>query len=200
MFTHRVQKRAFTAMHLVLLLSAIALIAGAAWFTVSYLKVQTPDVPNEFVPVEVTCEVQKVVCEEGDSRDAWCVQNTGDVTAFIRATVAFNWVKVDDTDPDTASQSNVVLSASPQENVDFSILWGDTAWVRGKDGFWYYTKAVDPEEVTSDLIRSMMCNTAPAGYELRVQILATAIQAEPTTVVQTVWGASVNDNVLTPVQ
>ena len=186
MFAHHAQKRAFTVKHLVLLLSVFVLITGAISFTFGYLKARTPDVPNEFVPVVLTCQVEESF--DGVTKKDVCVRNTGDVAGFIRATVVFNWVKADGT----------VLSATPQENIDYAILWGDTSWVQGSDGFWYYNKAVAPQEATTHLIRSVVCNTAPEGYQLQVQILASAIQADPSTVAETVWNARVNGHNLTP--
>lgn len=188
MFIRRGQKRAFTLTHLVLLLSAVALIASGVLFTGSYLKMQTPDVPNEFVPVKVTCAVEEVF--DGETKKDVCIRNTGDVTGFIRAAVVFNWVRED----------GAVLSVKPQEGVDYSVLWSDDpAWVLGSDGFWYYTEAVPSGEPTGVLIRSLVCgDTAAEGYQLQVQILATAIQAEPSTVAETVWGVQVNGSKLTP--
>ena len=187
MFAHHAKKRAFTVMHLVLLLSALAVIASAVLFTGSYLKAKTPEVPNEFTPVQVTCQVEESF--DGETKKDVCIRNTGDVAGFIRATVVFNWVAADGT----------VLSTAPQESVDYSILWGDSSWMIGPDGFWYYNKAVAPQDVTTNLIRSVVCNNAPDGYQLRVQIVASAIQADPSTAAETAWGVRVNGHNLSPI-
>ena len=61
----------------------------------------------------------------------------------------------------------------------------------GGDGYYYYTKAVMPDEMTNVLINTAQLNegrTAPQGYYLSIEIVASAIQASPDEVVEKQWG------------
>ena len=180
------KERRFGIKQLVLLLSVVALLVGAVTATYAYLKSQTTTVTNEFVPVKVTCQVEETF--DGNVKKDVCVRNTGDINAFLRATLIINWVDADGN----------VLSTAPVEGADYTITWGSTAWQQGADGFWYYTKAVAPNGTTANLINSLMSHTTLNGYRLQVQILATAIQADPPKAALTAWGATVNGQTLTP--
>ena len=118
------------------------------------------------------------------------IKNTGDVDAYIRATVIANWVSDD--------KAGKIHSSSPKEGVDYSVEWGTEGWKKFIDGFWYYENAVAPEDVTKNLIETSATITeAPEGYHLEIQILATAIQSTPVEVVEQEWGVTVEEGVLT---
>ena len=178
--------RRFGIKQLVLLLSVVALLLGAFAATYAYLKSKTTTVIDEFIPVKVTCQVEETF--DGNVKNDVCVRNTGDVNAFIRAMVIANWVDADGN----------VLATAPVMDTDYTVTWGDTAWKKGSDGFWYYTKAVAPEGTTAYLINSLESGDAPNGYRLQVQILATAVQADPPKAAMEAWGATVSGNTLTP--
>ena len=168
---------------LILSLTAVLLVAAGSVF--GYIMAQTPEVKNTFDPVVVTCAVEEQF--DGVVKQDVCIRNTGDVDAYIRAMVLINWA-----DPD-----GKVLAADPVEGIDYVVQWGDARWVKGNDGFWYYTEKVVSQEATADLIETLTVNESVEGYQLMVQILATAIQAEPITVVENTWGVTVDQNSIT---
>ena len=185
MFKITAQKRPFRIISMVLLLSVVALLVSAVLVVNAYLKAQTPEVTNEFVPVVVTCQVEETF--DGALKENVCIRNTGDVTAYIRATVVCNWV--DD-------EGNVWATA-PRLGTDYTIQWGSAYWVQGSDGFWYYQRAVSAGLATNYLISKAECiGTAPAGFHLQMQVLATAVQADPAMAVESAWGARVDGNTL----
>ena len=85
------------------------------------------------------------------------------------------------------------------EGTDYTMTMSSgTAWIKGSDGYYYYTSPVAADDTTGVLISSCTEKTekAPAGYRLSVEIIAEAIQSVPTTTVGDVWGsvASVDSN------
>lgn len=61
-------------------------------------------------------------------------------------------------------------------------------WVE-KDGYYYYTEAVKPDEVTELLLESVTATSdIPAGTSLEIQVLADGIQANPIDAAMEAWG------------
>ena len=172
--------------HWVLFLLVPAILLTVTGGVFAFLTAITPKVTNWFDPVVVTCRVEEEF--DGNAKQNVSIRNTGDISGFIRATLVINWVDAD----------GKVLAAAPVESVDYTAEWGSNLWQMGSDGYWYYTKAVSPGETTDLLLKSLTPGTAPEGYRLQVQILATAIQAEPVAAVESAWGADVTADRLTP--
>jgi hypothetical protein len=59
-------------------------------------------------------------------------------------------------------------------------------WIKGSDGYYYYTKAVAAGEETGALIDSITLATV-GDFKQTLTICAEAIQANPTTAVQEAW-------------
>lgn len=181
---------------LIAIILTMGLMVGA---TVAYLVATSTEVTNTFTPSKVACEV--IEDEFTDSVSTMKtnvkVQNTGDTEAYIRAAIIVTWKNEED--------GNVYWK-QPVEGVDYSItLAQDGGWyVETSDGYYYYTKPVAPNDnnnttntdVTGVLISSCSpfdANT-PEGYGLNVEILASAIQSKPTSVVAEQWGVTVADD------
>ncbi len=154
--------------------------------SVSFIKTETEPVLNEFLPVKVTCEIEETF-ENGVKSDVY-VRNTGDVDAFIRATVVVNFV----------SDDGKVLATAPVENTDYSVTWGPTGWKKGSDGFWYFESRVVPGGATSDLVETATAINIPDGYRLNIQMIASAIQSDPETAVEQAWGVTVENSTVIP--
>lgn len=164
----------------VCLLLAIGSVGGVY----ALLTAQTAPVANEFVPAKVSCSVEEEFSEGVKSNVT--VRNTGNVDAYIRATVIATFV----------SDDGHVLATAPVEDVDYRVLWGENGWLKSRDGFWYYAKPVAAGEVTAPLIDMAYEVTVPLGYRLHIQILATAIQSAPDRAVQEAWGVGVTNGEL----
>lgn len=170
----------------VLLLCASVILLSVMGGTYAYITARTQQIDNQFVPVKVTCQVEEKF--DGNVKQDVRIRNTGDIPGFIRAMVVVTWVGSD----------GKVLSAAPEEGEDYTVQWGGGLWVKGDDGFWYYTAAVNANDTTSQLIQTLTPGTAPNGYQLQVQILATAIQADPPEAAETAWGIEVEGSMLIP--
>lgn len=164
----------------------LCIIAGTVGGAYAYLTAKTDPISNEFVPAKVSCLVEEDFAEGVKSNVK--VRNTGNIDAYIRAVVVATFV----------SEDGKVLATAPKESVDYFIQWGDDGWIKGQDGYWYYTKPVKPEETTVLLIESAYELSVPEGYRLHLQILATGVQSDPAIAVQEAWGVSVNNGELLP--
>ena len=154
--------------------------------TIAYLISRTDPLENTFLPAQVTCEVEENF-SSGIKSDVR-VRNTGDVNAYIRATVVVTFTTDD----------GKVYSKTPVEGVNYSVTLSNNKWEKGTDGFWYYAESVVPNAATENLIDQAVELSTPDGYRLNVQILATAIQSEPDAAVQSAWGITPINGKITP--
>lgn len=170
----KIANKHISAKLLIIILSVSVILAVSVGTAIAYLISETPPVTNTFTPVSVSCQVNQTA----ENRNI-TVKNTGDITAYIRATVVINWV----------SDSGSVYGGAPVEGTDYTVNYRLTDWFKGNDGFYYYSSPVEAGASTSELITtiSSVAGTAPEGYSLSVQVLASAIQAEPTDAVSQVW-------------
>lgn len=169
------------------ILAAVVLLSATVGGVYAYILAQAPSLTNRFDPVKVTCAVEESF--DGVTKEHVAVRNTGDIPAYIRAALVFTWVDDD----------GKVSATAPMDGIDYTVVWGDSRWVKGSDGYWYYREAVSPQMLTADLIRLVTAAAdAPRGYHLQVQVIATAIQATPADAVQEAWGVTVTDGMVTP--
>lgn len=157
-----------------LMIAALALVVALSIGLTSAFLTSTRGLTNTFTPGEVSCEVKETV--QNKVKSDIVVENTGTIPAYIRVAVVANTVD---------AEGNITGSA----NVSGSL--GGEGWVQGADGYYYYTKIVEPERDTSNLVK------APIPLSnIQVTVLAQAIQAYgvsgETPAVKEAWGSSVN--------
>ena len=170
--TRRRRKKRMSRRSVILLSSLMVLIGLAASATVAYIFTNSAQVTNTFTPAEVKCEVQETYNYQVKS-DVY-IENTGNVDAYIRAMVFINWNDVN---------FNKIVPAPTTDPV----FTPESGWVKGSDGY-YYTQKVAPGGKTSDLIPRIEPPSGYSQYSLVVDIIAEAIQAEPSNVVVDKWG------------
>ena len=167
----------------VLLILAVVLAIGG---TLAFIIANTEEVKNEFTPGEVKCEVLEQWEEPYKVKSDVKIKNTGNTAAYIRATYVVTWQKDDGT----------VYAKQPVEGTDYTIEFAkDSGWEKIGD-YWYYTSPVAADGETEVLIAS--CKLAegasvPTDYHLSVEIIASAIQSDPDTVVAEKWKVNVVD-------
>ena len=170
----------------VLLMAILMLIGVAAGSTVAYLITETDEIPNTFTYGKVSCEITETVAD--NVKNNVKVKNTGNVNAYIRAAVVVNWLD---------SEGNIVPSVPAGYGYTLTVNTVEenpnSKWVKGTDGYYYYTLPVEPKKETMDSL--LTCTVIyPEGSETReytpsVEILATAVQSVPERAVQAAWGA-----------
>ena len=170
----------------VLLVSVFAMIAGVVGGTVAYLVADTDPLTNNFDLAEVSCRVEEDFNKQEKKNVK--IQNTGDIPAYIRAKVVVTW----------KDEDGNVYGQAPIEETDYTIQFNEGVWKREGD-YWYYDEPVAPVTenncYTPVLInRCSSSGTEPEGYHLSVEILAEAIQSEPTKAIQEAWGYTPSNN------
>lgn len=184
-------KRAHRARRLTLALVALTLVALlGVGTTLAFLSTGTEEVENTFTPGFVSCEVTEEF--NGTLKNNVAVKNTGNTNAYVRATVNITWMK------NTDASDQIVSARVPKEGVDYKITYlADTGWIKGTDGYCYYQTPIVPNAVTNILIGSceqLESAKVPDGYHLCVEIVASAIQSSPTTVVSDEWKVTIDND------
>ena len=147
------------------MLSIFLILSLSVGGTLAYLIAQADAIQNQFVPASVTCRVN---ANEDNTFD---VTNTGDVDAYIRAAIVVNWVDENGNVRGIAPQASEYLLS-----VNTTDWWPDTG-----TGYYYYKYFVIPTDATNDLVTAYELAenvTTPTGYELCVEVVAEAIQAD----------------------
>lgn len=178
-----------------LLVSLLLVLGVAVGGTVAFLSTRTDSKVNTFTPSEVTCAVTETF--ENNVKSQVAVKNTGDTTAFIRAAINVTWMS----NQDAANQT--VSAKVPVKDTDYSITFAkNTNWIQGADGYYYYKLPVAPQGSTGVLIEECKLQnnaSVPDGYHLSVEIVASAIQSAPDSVVQSMWHVTVENGKITGV-
>lgn len=169
----------------VLLILAVVLAIGG---TLAYIIANTASVENKFTPGEVRCEVEETF--KNNVKSDVKIKNTGNTAAYIRATYVVTWQKDDGT----------VNGKMPVVGTDYTIEFAENSGWKLIGDYWYYTSPVAASGETGVLIAS--CKLAegaavPTGYHLSVEIIASAIQSEPASVVAEKWHVAVDNGEIT---
>lgn len=171
---------------LLIVAAVAALLAVAVGSTIAFLVDNDGPIVNTFKPSKVPSEV--VEDFKGNVKKEVKIKNKGNIDAYIRAAVVFTW----------QNEKGEVYPETPVRGTDYSITWTMDDWVKGSDGFYYYKNKVAPSGTTKVLFTDCkQLRAAPAdGYTLHVEIIGSAIQAEPDTAVKSAWDVNVVDGKL----
>jgi hypothetical protein len=158
----------------------------ATGVTVAYLVSQPTGVVNTFQVGQMSSQVIEDFDRTTTTKSNVSIKNAGDTSAYIRAQVVITWVSTRD--------NSVVSAQTPNPGTDYTITYGSSGWVQsGNDGYWYYTSPVESKASTANLIDTCtLIGDAPEGYTLSVEIIADAIQADPTSAVLEAWSSGVS--------
>ena len=179
------KRRANKRKAIVLLTSLVLLIALLVGTTIAFLITSDEPITNTFNPSQVSCEVNEESFNN-EVKTNVTISNTGDTEAYIRAAIIVTWKD---------SENGNVYGAAPIAGKDYTIDLNLTEWIEGSDGYYYYRYPVAPKDkensATSVLINRCFAihENTPAGYGLNVEILGSAIQSVPVSVVNEKWPA-----------
>lgn len=156
----------------ILTLAALALLLTCVVSgTLAYLMTSTDPITNVFTPAKVNTDITEAFNETVKS--SVIVENkTDSIPVYVRVAVVGNWVDAED---------NIV---GPW-NGSFTL---GADWVKGSDGYYYYTKVVPVGGETTDLLGSDITTSANDGLHLEVVVMQQAVQAEPKDAVKELWG------------
>ncbi len=170
---------------LLIVIAALTLIAVGV--TVAYIAFKTELLTNEFEPAAVACRVEGKF-EDGVKSEVK-IRNVGNATAYIRVALVVNFVN---------DKNGTILPQTPVEGQDYTIELDTTNWLKGADGYYYYTKPVSIEAVTTTLISEVRSLDSPEGTSVSFKILASAVQSDPPKAVEQAWGIRVVNGLLAP--
>lgn len=159
------------------MLSIAVLILGLVGGTLAYFFTHTNNLTNNFAYARVTCQVEEQF--DGTAKSNVTIKNTGDIPAYIRAAVIVTWKD---------AEGNV-YGQLPVLGTDYNITYG-SAWAQNGDYF-YCTAPVNAGASTPVLIETcteISANRPAGGYTLSVEIIADAVQSQPSNAVVEAWG------------
>lgn len=161
-----------------LLTSLILLLTLFIGGTTAFLIAKGNPVTNTFKPSRVASDVHETF--KNNVKSNVTIANTGDTTAYIRAAIVVTW------------KDRLGGDVYPGTPTGYTMELNLTDWDEGPDGFYYYKHPVEPGKETNSLIISCTPGAyEPEGYALNVEILGSAIQSVPTSVVTSNWGVTV---------
>lgn len=168
-----------------LILSLCLIFALAVGTTVALLVAHTNAVTNTFTAAKSKITIEETT-DDGIKSEIY-VKNEGTATSYVRVKLVCNWVDKD---------GNVSATPAPVPTIT------NSDWFV-KDGIYYYTTPVAPNDKTSNLLNGNPIKQpegAPEGYHLEVTVLAESIQAAPDSAVTEAWKVvKVDNGALTPV-
>lgn len=136
-------------------------------------------------PAEVDVEIEDQV--SGYVKSDLKITNTGLATSYVRAAIVGYWIleREETAGESTVVREDIVAAWNPAPAADggdgtFDGLPGAN-WAKGKDGFYYYTKQVEPNtEITDKLFNTytLTANPPVVGAELRLSILVQSVIAD----------------------
>lgn len=168
--------------HLILLVSLVLIFTLAVGGTLAYIATHTSEVINTFTPAKTEVNIDEDFQDETVKSNVK-VENTGNIPAYVRAKIVITWKDKDGN----------VLAQKPAD-ADYTMEFPSPSnWVQHSDGYYYYTKVLNPEDKTTNLIDRCVAHTKNGEYDLSVEILAQSVQAEPADVIEKTWKVSIND-------
>ena len=185
------KKSGFWRRPALVVLSLAMLLLASVGGTLAFLIDKTDSVQNTFTPSTMTIDVEEDFKDGGTVKENVKIENTGEVDAWIRATVIFNWADEDD---------NPVKQVDVENELD--VTGNDSSWFKGSDGYYYHRAPVAPKGSTGILLDSVSVKsgvTPPAGADhLQVTIVSQAIQSSPeAALTATGWPVQISDGQLT---
>lgn len=178
----------FNKKSLALLVCVTLLLTFTVSGTVAFLADKSDSVTNTFKPVKVDTYIRETVAK-GEKSEIRIVNKKSDenntyIPVYVRVALACYWAKQVD-------NKEVIVAPATKAEMTFDL--GDK-WILGKDGFYYYTEALQPGAETLDLLGSSIKGAKDDGSYLVVTVVHQSIQAQPSTAVTSAWGVTVADD------
>lgn len=170
-------------------LLALVLALSAFGGSLAYLAAKPTPVANRFQPGSVPVEPEEVL-ENGIKKDV-AFTNLGNINSRMRAQVLVVW----------KSPDGQISPQLPMPGSDYILQFNTADWALARDGYWYCSADVPPGQRSPIFIESCQkagAASVPSGFDLSVQILVQAIQADSTAVSDAWPDAPANKTEVTP--
>ena len=162
-----------TAKSSALIIALALILVLAVGGTVAYIFTQTDPVINTFTPTEAKITVDEET-NNNQKTSITVVNNSTGVPVYIRVALVANMIDKDENVTGAASVPTFTLGKD---------------WIKGSDGYYYYTEPVPVGGSTGNLLQSPMT----LSENMQVVVLADAIQAMPKQAVIDAWGQTIAD-------
>ena len=166
------------------MVSLVAILAVSVGGVLAWLATSSKDVTNTFAPGNTEIEIEEKF--ENNVKSDVKIINKGNIPVYIRANLVFTWKD---------SAGNIIERPA---DATLTVDYGNGDWVKGSDGFWYYTKpvaaAADGGKTTNLIDRATIKFPEGKGYKMDLEVMAQSIQAEPKDAVEGAWGVTVNSD------
>ena len=162
-----------TAKSSALIIALALILVLAVGGTVAYIFTQTDPVINTFTPADAKITVDEQT-SNNQKTSITVVNNSTGVPVYIRVALVANMIDEDGNVTDAADVPNF----TPGKD-----------WIKGSDGYYYYTEPVPVGGSTGNLLQSPMT----LDENMQVVVLADAIQAMPKQAVIDAWGQTIAD-------
>lgn len=155
--------------------------------TTAFLIDGTDSVINVFEPADIGIQVEEKFNQQTKSNVS--ITNTEDVDVYVRVALIPVWED---------GEGNVVAESASLS--DLQITYGSSEdWQEGPGGFWYYKRVLKGNASTEEpLIKEAEVLKASVGYtkgyQMNLQVMAQAIQAEPKDAVESAWNVTVGED------
>lgn len=151
---------------------------------------------NRFALGDVTPQVVEDFDKAGRVKRNVAVSNGGNTPVYVRAALLITW-------EDGQGRTNLLLdppALGTDYTLDLALTDSGEGWRLGSDGYYYYTRPVAAGKATGLLVRELTDLHGDADRQLNVDVIAQAVQAEPTQAVRDAFpGVSIaDDGTLTP--
>lgn len=167
----------------ILLITLSILIFLTISSSVSYL-IKKSSTSNEFTKGTIKIELNETFEKENNTKKDINVKNIGNSDVFVKVAIIYNFINKD----------NQVLEEIPEKDIDYTIEFPDNSnWIE-KDGYYYYKKILKENETTENLINEIKQIKEYNDKTLEIDVLAQAIQAQPTRAVKDAWNIDIKNN------
>lgn len=164
-----------------LMVSLALVLALGVGATLAYIATASDPVPNAFEPRKVEVSIAEKF--EDQVKSDITFSNEVDIPVFVRATLAVWWTDAEGT---IVSQPEGCGTPKPK-------LKTDGGWF-AVGNVYYHTQALNPEGQEGDetgVMLEPLTATVSEGYQLHIDVLYEAIQAQPADAVLEAWGSDV---------
>ena len=170
----------FSGKSLTLIISLVALCAVAVGGTLAWLFDSSGKLENWFYVPDAKIDITEEF--DGSEKTNVGVTNIGKTEVYVRVMLVETW-----------RNSGGQVVAKPEGAV-VSYEWGSSDWVKGSDGYYYYTKPLAVGATTPNLLNSATCTVPEGEALLDLEVAAQGIQSTPKDAVEEAWGVTVNDD------
>lgn len=185
----------------VLVIAAALALVTAIGGTMAWLTTHSEGLTNTFTPATISgniLEGENGFTFDGNTKESVRIKNTSDVPVYVRVALVPTWVNAaQEPVAEPCSLNDLLIKPTASAaGVSGEIFTPDSSsgWVKGADGYYYYTTPVAAGTTTNPLFAeaTVKANKTPAGCTMNLQVLLQMIQAEPASAVMDAWGVSVN--------